>query len=437
MKTKIKKTLQGRKAIYAIATLLLVNFTVKAQEETPLSPTEILANDVAKLKSSMDAQKKLKISGYVQTQFQIADSSGIKSFAGGDFAPNVDKRFAVRRGRFKIAYDNAVTLYTIQVDITEKGVGIKDAYVKVTEPWLKAFSLTAGVFDRPFGFEISYSSSLRESPERSRLFQTIFPDERDLGAKISFQPPKTSDFNFLKIDGGLFNGTGPKASDFDFQKDFIGHLAVNKTILSEKITCGIGTSYYNGGWRRGTSTVYNIMQENDTTLSFIPNKDTANYGTIARREYKGVDAQITLDFPFGLTTLRGEYITGRQPGTSSSSKSPDAQPASDTYNRDFEGAYFYFLQNIFSTKNQLVVKYDWYDPNIRVSRDEIGKNGSKLNGTDIKYTTLGLGWVYRWDNNVKLTAYYDMVANETSSNQSGYTKDLKDNVLTLRMQYKF
>jgi hypothetical protein len=61
----------------------------------------------------------------------------------------------------------------------------------------------------------------------------------------------------------------------------------------------------------------------------------------------------------------------------------------------------------------------------------------KTGAPDIKYSTLGLGLAYRWDTYVKLTAYYDMVTNETSSNLSGYGKDLKDNVFTLRMQFKF
>jgi phosphate-selective porin len=39
--------------------------------------------------------------------------------------------------------------------------------------------------------------------------------------------------------------------------------------------------------------------------------------------------------------------------------------------------------------------------------------------------------------NVKFMAYYDIVTNETSQNLSAFAKDLKDNVLTLRLQYKF
>ncbi|MEK6615058.1 MAG: hypothetical protein AABZ32_02940, partial [Bacteroidota bacterium] len=85
------------------------------------------------------------------------------------------------------------------------------------------------------------------------------------------------------------------------------------------------------------------------------------------------------------------------------------------------------------------------DPNTDIAGDEIGKSVTAPSGKtfaktgkqDLKYSTIGIGWVYRWDTNVKFTAYYDMVTNETSKNVSGATKDLKDNVFTLRVQYKF
>ncbi|MEK6615967.1 MAG: porin, partial [Bacteroidota bacterium] len=340
-----------------VAAIVLLLGKIQAQE-IPQNPVDTLATDVQKIQEQLGLMKKLKISGYLQTQFQVADSSGIKSFAGGDFPANVDKRFSVRRGRFKIAYDNKLTLYTIQVDVTEKGVGIKDAFVKITEPWTKSLSLQAGVFDRPFGFEISYSSSMRETPERSRLFQTIFPDEREVGAKLTFQPPKTSKWNFFKMEGGMFNGTGPKAVDFDYQKDFIGNIGITKTNKKENINWGIRASYYNGGWRQGTSKVYSVAKDSLGLNAFLRDKDTANYGAIAKRQYIGADAQISVDWIAGISTLRGEYIQGQQPGTSSTTKSPDVQPTTDTYLRNFNGYYFYFLQNIAKTKNQLVFKYD-------------------------------------------------------------------------------
>jgi len=78
-------------------------FKTKAQEKNPF---DTLAQRVEQINSDLDFMKKLKFTGYIQTQFQVADSSGINSFAGGNFPTGVDKRFAVRRGRLKLTYDN-------------------------------------------------------------------------------------------------------------------------------------------------------------------------------------------------------------------------------------------------------------------------------------------------------------------------------------------
>jgi hypothetical protein len=286
---------------------------------------------------------------------------------------------------------------------------------------------------------------MRETPERGRMSQIIFPGERDLGAMLTFQMPKTSKLSMLKIDAGMFNGTGATAVDFDYQKDFIGRIRIDKTSKNEKFTMGLGTSVYSGGWRQGTRKVYEIQADSAGLNAFALTSDTLLNGAISGRSYGGADLQLAYDFPFGLTTLRAEYIAGVQPGSSSSSTSPSAQPTTDNYKRNFNGAYFYFLQNIGQSKHQLVVKYDWYDPNTDVAGDEIGKaplpfyswTFAKTGKTDFKYTTLGIGWTYRWDANLKIVAYYDMVTNETSANVPLWSKDLKDNVFTLRCQYKF
>jgi phosphate-selective porin len=107
-----------------------------------------------------------------------------------------------------------------------------------------------------------------------------------------------------------------------------------------------------------------------------------------------------------------------------------------TYVRHFDGAFFYYLQNIVNVKHQLLVKYDWYDPNIKVSGSEIGMPGANLTAADIKFSTLGLGYVYYFSDMLKLIFYYDFVKNETTQ-LSGYTSDLKDNIFTLRLQFRF
>lgn len=82
------------------------------------------------------------------------------------------------------------------------------------------------------------------------------------------------------------------------------------------------------------------------------------------------------------------------------------------------------------------MKYDWYDPNIKVKNDEIGKNGTNLTSADVKFSTLGLDYVYYMNSQTKITLYYDFVKNEATQ-IVGYTTDLKDNVLTFRLQFRF
>ncbi|MBA3706547.1 MAG: hypothetical protein H0W84_11820, partial [Bacteroidetes bacterium] len=290
---------------------------LKAQESTE-APIDTLARSVGKLHEELAILKKLKISGYIQAQFQVADSMGISSFAGGNFAPNVDKRFLVRRGRIKFNYDNKLTQYVLQFDANSTEIRTKEAFVKITEPWLKAFSLQMGLFDLPFGFEVPYSSGSLESAERGRMAQILFPNENDVGAMAIFQMPKTSVLSFLKLEAGIFNGTNGKGVDFDFQKDFVGRISVNRVSKSEKIKYGVGVSVYDGGIRQGNNFVYEeIGNPTSGTKGFIlkDTLDTKPKGKIAKRQYMGADAQISLDFPFGITTLRAEYIQGIQPGT--------------------------------------------------------------------------------------------------------------------------
>jgi hypothetical protein len=466
MKTNIKKIIFS---LILMASLLFV----KAQETK--SALDTLPGNVEQLQSNVSLLNRLKISGYIQTQWQMADTIGSPAaFSGGDFK-GTDNRFMIRRGRIKFAYTSELSQYVLQFDVTGKGMGIKDAYISLTEPWLKTLTLIGGAFNRPFGYEIEYSSSSRETPERSRIFQTLFNQERDLGAKLTVQAPKTSSWNFIKLDAGLFTGNGLNL-ETDKYKDFIGHLYANKTFMNENLNIGLGVSYYNGGWASGTKYVYKmgaVTTATGTINGFTVDSTGYKVGAKMKREYYGIEAQISLNSVIGITTLRGEYLRGTQPGTEKTSGSPAGiwtkDPVTvyttkydtithvaatsaktttsgyDPYIRNFSGGYFYFVQSIGQTKHEIVVKYDWYDPNTKISGNEIGITDSKTLISDIKYSTIGLGWIYHWNSNVRITAYYEIVTNETSNQASmanasaikTFAKDQKDNVFTLRVQYKF
>lgn len=445
---KIKKS----NSILAAFALLSIGLSANAQEATtPAQPDPVVEQSEADL----TILKKIKISGLVQMDYQVADTAGISTKAGGDFSSGINNRFQLRRGRIKAAYDNENTQGVLQIDMTEKGVGLKDAYLKFTEPWLQTVSVQGGVFDRPFGNEVEYSSSALETPERSRVIQTLFPGEKDLGAKLILQAPKGSVWNFIKLDAGFFNGNSQTSTssyaETDKYKDFIGHLFLGKATKSEAIKWGIGASYYKGGFAEyynattASTNEYSMTKDANGNPAYV--KTTVGKGDQAKREYFGFDGQLSFDWWLGITQLRGEYLWGTQPATSSSSNSLTGAASADTYIRKFNGYYGYFIQNIFQTPVQLVVKYDVYDPNTDVDGDNIGKATStgfiKTGSGDVKYTTWGFGINYRWSSNVTLMAHYDLVKNETTSNikdpstLKDLSKDRKDNVFTLRLQYAF
>jgi len=374
--------------------------------------------------------QRLKISGYIQTQYQWGEEDA--SLQVGSPNENTDESFnriGIRRGRIKFAYEEGIASGVFQLDVTEKGIGIKDAYLNVKDPWTKVFALKAGIFDRPFGNEISYSSSRRESPERSTIFQTLFPGERDLGASLIIQPLENSTLHFIKLEAGLFAGNGIRP-EIDSKKDFIGHLSADKKW--DFITVGGGVSYYNGGVYQGTENVYRMNGD-----AFILNSSQDNKGKFAKREYIGFDAQLNFNSGIGSTQLRAEYLFGEQPAKAGNISSPNeaSLPVHDTYIRNFNGGYFIFIQELGSLPVYAVLKYDWYDPNTKVSKNDIGlKNTTK---GDIAYNNFGFGILCNINSSLRLQAYYDINKNEKSENLANYNTDLKDNKFTLRLQYKF
>jgi phosphate-selective porin len=421
------------------------NIATKDKVEELKGSIDGINETVTEMKNTLDALKKIKISGYIQAQYQIADTEAtsaytLGNFSGGSFPNYVNSRFQVRRGRFKINYDNDLTQYVVQVDITQNGVGIKDAFLSVKEPWYRTVILTAGVFDRPFGFEISYSSNSRETPERSRMYQTLFPGERELGAKIELIS-ENEKWNWLNVKAGFFNGVLSNANENDSKKDFIGRVGVQLPFYEQNMEIDGGVSLYAGNVRSNSAEIYSNV--NSSTKKFSRDSSATNIRKYFSRNYVGVDAQLYYDLPvIGGFSIRGEFISGKQPSTSTSNSfyNPGAM-VTPLYERNFFGYYINYVQNI-GISNQFLLKYDVFDPNKGVDGNDIGASGSNLETGDIKYSTFGIGWIYHWDANVKFVFYKDFVSNEkVNSAATGslvpFKNDVKDDVLTLRMQYKF
>ncbi len=157
-----------------------------------------LIERTATLESTVDKLSKLKISGYIQPQWVWGDVDSL----GNQYANR--NYFTIRRGRIKFQHSTGDVTYVLYPDVTERGVEIKEVWAS----WqmIPELSMTLGAMNRPFGYEIGYSSSSREIAERSIAEQRLFNGERDLGLQFGITPMIMEGFT-PTIEMGLFNGS--------------------------------------------------------------------------------------------------------------------------------------------------------------------------------------------------------------------------------------
>lgn len=378
--------------------------------------------------------EKFKVSGYFQAQAEVGEI-GAKTRTGangGRYDEVIDgkdadffTRYGLRRSRIKFQYSEKFMKIAFGLDLSEKGVAFKEAYLQLDDPYLNMFSLKTGVIYVGFSDEVNYSSSKRESPEHSLIVNKLIPDEKDLGTQLRITAPKNTPLEGLKLDLGLFSGNGIRVDD-NSKMDFVARLKYEKSI--SKISFGLGASLYNGKVNNADSLLYTV--KNGAWTSEEVTKNQMN-----KRQYFGFDAQFAIKTIMGSTSLRGEYLFGYQPsilGDFASPKSNSYIPASAfSYQRPFSGGYVYFLQDIYKTPLTFVVKYSYLDPNTQMKGDEIS------NKADVTMSTLGIGGLWQINSALRLMAFYDINNNERTANLIDYDKDVKDNVFTLRLQYKF
>jgi hypothetical protein len=335
---------------------------------------EALTEALTENRNTTDVLSKMKLSGYIQAQY-VSDERSLNELNGATATRNFDQ-FSIRRGRVKFTYQWLPTSkFVLQPDVTTSGVTLKDGYIEFTEPWTTwKHTLTAGQFNWPFGFEIMYSSSMREVPERSRVIRTLFPGERDRGVMLSGLGLNER-FSYRIA---VVNGTGTAQSfDFNKRKDIVGRLGYSFGAID------LGASAYRGS---------DLVQTSTNTR-----------GREFDKERLGVDFQWATPLP-GLG-IRGEYIVGKQAPSTGTTR---------TESQDVRGWYFYAMQNI-GTRHQVVLRADEYDPDTDLDNNAI--------------RTINPSYVFHWDSHSKVMLSYEFIKNRTA--------DPNDDVFTLRYQYAF
>ncbi len=352
--------------------------------------------------------KKLKISGYVQARYEYHDDASSAPLQGtvSTSSSNQGKllnRFFIRRGRLKAAYQATPNaLGVVYFDGSASGVSLKEAYVAVTEPHSKV-TATLGQFNWLFGYEISFSSSKREFPERARWSRTLFPGERDRGIKVERPFLLAGKYN-LTLLAGLYNGNGIEDANFGARdpnkwKDVIARAAFGFGQLD------FGISGYWGKQFNPSDSAIPVQQPSTT--------DKIRYGA---------DAQFFYELPsLGGGVLKAEGVLAKEPKHQSKPfRSLDST-------RSAAGLNVVWAQNL-KEKFQWISRVDYYDPDRDIDEDH--------------FITYGFGLIYFWDGASKLKLVYEIPKAFENSRSGTVTvnsvkEDEKDNILTLEWVYTF
>ena len=352
--------------------------------------------------------KKLKISGYVQARYEYHDDASSAPLQGtvSTSSSNQGKllnRFFIRRGRLKTTYQaTANALGVVYFDGSASGVSLKEAYVAVTEPHSKV-TATLGQFNWLFGYEISFSSSKREFPERARWSRTLFPGERDRGIKLERPFLLMGKYN-LSLQAGLYNGNGIEDASFGVRdpnkwKDVIARAAFGFGRLD------FGLSGYWGKQFNPSDSAIPVQQPSTT--------DKIRYGA---------DAQFFYELPtLGGGVLKAEGVLAKEPKNQSKPfRSLDST-------RNVVGFHAVWAQNL-KEKFQWISRVDYYDPDQDIDKDH--------------FITYGFGLIYFWDGASKLKLVYEIPKAFENSRSGTVTvnsvkEDEKDNILTLEWVYTF
>jgi phosphate-selective porin len=262
---------------------------------------------------------------------------------------------------------------------TKDGVTLEEAYVKLTEPWTgKGVNLVFGQQNWFFGREIERSSSVREVPERARVFRNVFDGERDKGARLEFPDLAAPGLN---LKAGVFNGNGiksPHTFDNDAYKHFMGRLA------------------YSLGW-------LDLGVSGESGKRFAKVNGGNGY---AVKKHVGADAFVYYECPvLGGGSFGGEWMEGE------GVQSPVSLHAKNM------GWFLSEVQNL-GGAFQIALRYDLWEPN----RD------AATTGDRVRATTLAAH--YFWDDNTRITLASERPVTEDPN-------EARDDTATLQMQLKF
>ncbi|MBQ9253604.1 MAG: hypothetical protein IJ180_02395 [Bacteroidales bacterium] len=364
-----------------------------------------------------------KFIGYIQSQVEFAGIDG-STFTGSAYDENRDgddfyTRAGVRRGLLHFEFTKGKGKGVFEANIREAGFLPLLAYWEVTPyDWL---SFRGGLMSVGYGHEIEYSSSNMETMERSLMARKLFPQEHDFGFTATVKYPFNDKRNSLKLSLSAMSGNAINKW-VDPIPNFLSHLKYDYKDAST--SWGVGLSYYEGRTNNADNVWYEVKDNVWQPKDVEKNKRNA-------RRYFGAEFQYNTQTSWGRTSLRGECSMGKQPSRESNFASQQDNSYNIntpfSYDRKFFGAFVVYTQQIVKTPLSVVLKYQYLNQNTDIASDKV------QNVADITYNNIGIGLMYQFNDQIRLHCLYDIYKNKSND----YIKDLNDNILMVRLQYKF
>jgi len=389
-------------------------------------------------KTTGEAQFPLKISGYLQAQYEGHQDSEDQLQQGGALLNQ--NRFVLRRARFKVARDWQYGGVMLELDAnTVKGpaIGVQHAEVSLAyrnRDQSPLAQVTLGVFDNPFGREVVESPRERPFMERSFASREFFPAEPDLGVRISGQVA------WFRYAVAVVNGqplgdrTGFILQDPNSHKDVLGRVGVAVDLPSQLHLTG-GVSVLDGkGFHPGTDATKNtvIWKDNiseDGTIQIPELVGSTGVAATPSQNFNrwllGADLGLELSSSLGSTHLFGELSVGSNMDRNVFIADPVTTGLDE---REF--GYYVALYHEFSSGPIAGFRFDQYNPN----SDFLDSQKGKLIPVTETVTTYSPLIGFQVPHHARLIAQYDIVRDSLGRDIAGVPVDKKNNVITLRLQ---
>jgi hypothetical protein len=415
--------------------------------KAPPPPTEPVppkgaepAARAAETPSDLDALRGIVVSGYVQAQLENHEDSEDQVRPGG--VPYNQNRFLIRRGRVKIEREWDYSSVMLEIDgNTTRGPQVqlfraeaalmwRGGNPRPTPPMAK---FTVGLFDVPFGYELTESSKGRFFMERSLQSRSFFPAEPDLGVRLS------GELAWFRYAFAFMNGeplgtpNGFAAQDPNNHKDFVGHVSAVGAPTKETEVSG-GISMLNGlGFAKGTDASKNLLVWSDQNEDrrATPDEIFGQPASAASPSYNfdrwavGADLAVRVKTPIGTTKVYGELQLGSNMDRALFVANPtvSGQPAREL------GYYIGLLQEI-TPYGMLGFRFDYYDPNA----DFLGYQSGKQVPRSQTIKTASPLVAMMIPGRARLVFQYDYVTDSLGRTGDGLPTDLKNDQWTLRLQ---